>query len=300
VRVVLHKPTGKHMALKMLRKTEIVRLRQVEHLKNEVQILSAVSHPFIVNLLGHTQDERRLYMLMEFVPGGELFTKLRNEDRFSTEASCFYAAEIALAFEHLHSMGVVYRDLKPENLLFSAAGHVKIADFGFAKRVGSEKTFTVCGTPEYLAPEIIQTTGHGIPVDWWALGVLIYEMLAGIPPFFDETPYGIYQQIIKGKLKFPRSFDAKAADLVSGLLTMDPTRRLGCLRAGAADVKAHRFFSRLDWRALASCAVEPPFVPDIRTDGDTVNFPEDYPDSDDEARMPSSAEQAAFRAFDEF
>ena len=202
-------------------------------------------------------------------------------------------------------------------------------------------------------------------------------MLAGIPPFFDETPYGIYQQIIKGKLKFPRSFDAKAADLVSGLLTMDPTRRLGerppvlpphppiervavgprcwqrnpfprparrgvrpgcplppaplcpsaaccrtappnvfaplsspgarrphpragCLRAGAADVKAHRFFSRLDWRALASCAVEPPFVPDIRTDGDTVNFPEDYPDSDDEARMPSSAEQAAFRAFDEF
>lgn len=112
VRVVLHKPSGRHMALKMLRKTEIVRMRQVEHLKNEVQILSAVSHPFIVNLLGHTQDERRLYMLMEFVPGGELFTKLRNEDRFSTEASCFYAAEIALAFEHLHSMGVVYRDLK--------------------------------------------------------------------------------------------------------------------------------------------------------------------------------------------
>lgn len=191
-------------------------------------------------------------------------------------------------------------------------------------------------------PPAAQTVGHGIPVDWWALGVLIYEMMAGMPPFFSETPYGIYQKILKGRLRFPRSFDVKASDLVTRLLTMDPTRRLGeprraapavrccrvatccpwqarrvprarplrvyesvpplagCLRGGAADVKAHRWFSKLDWAALEACAVEPPFVPEVRSDGDTAHFPEDYPDSDDEAGVPTPAEQAAFRAFDEF
>jgi serine/threonine protein kinase len=165
VRVVRHRPSGRHFALKILRKSEVVRMRQVEHLKSEVEILTKVSHPFIVNLFGHIQDSRRLYMLLEFVPGGEVFTKLRDEDTFSLDATRFYAAEITLAFQYLHAKGIVYRDLKPENLLFSASGHMKITDFGFAKRVGSDKTFTLCGTPDYLAPEIIQVSDD-LVVGW--------------------------------------------------------------------------------------------------------------------------------------
>lgn len=206
VRVVRHRPTGRYFALKILKKSELIRLKQVDHIKSEIGILARVQHPFIVNLVGLLQDRRRVYMLMEYVPGGEVFTRLRADGRFSNDASRFYAAEIILAFEYLHSSSTVYRDLKPENLLFTQRGHIKITDFGFAK-VLHDKTFTLCGTPEYLAPEIIQSRGHGLAVDWWALGVLIYEMIAGYPPFFDETTFGIYQKILAGYVEYPRCVD---------------------------------------------------------------------------------------------
>jgi protein kinase X len=174
---------------------QILRLKQLDHIKSEVKILSTISHPFIVNLHGHTQDDRRIYLLFEYVPGGELFSYLRREGRFANDHARFYAAQISLAFDYLHSMNIVYRDLKPENLLLNAKGHMKITDFGFAKVV-EDRTWTLCGTPEYLAPEIIQSKGHNKSVDWWAIGILIYEMLAGYPPFYDESPFGIYQKIL--------------------------------------------------------------------------------------------------------
>jgi serine/threonine protein kinase len=153
-------------------------------------------------MVGHMQDAAKLYMLCEYVPGGELFSYLRREGQLPERAARFYAAEIVLALEYLHSLSVLYRDLKPENLLLTAAGHVKITDFGFAKVV-ADRTYSLCGTPEYLAPEIIQSAGHGRGVDWWALGILLFEMLAGFPPFYADTPNGIYQKILAGAIDMP-------------------------------------------------------------------------------------------------
>jgi len=150
------------------------------------------------------QNSLRLYMLFEYVAGGELFSHLRTVGTLRESAARFFAGEIVLALEYLHGLGIIYRDLKPENLLLTSAGHIKITDFGFAKLVNSERTFSLCGTPDYLAPEIIQSSGHGKAVDWWALGILIYEMLAGFPPFSADTQQGIYARIIAGDITWPR------------------------------------------------------------------------------------------------
>lgn len=187
-------------------------------------------------------------MLLEYVVGGELFTHLRRAGRFTNDMTRFYASEIVLAIEYLHSKDIIYRDLKPENLLIDHQGHIKITDFGFAKKVvdrysykkekenkGSYslimvRTWTLCGTPEYLAPEIIQSKGHGKAVDWWALGILIFEMLAGYPPFFDDNSFGIYEKILMGKVQFSAHFDPLAKDLLKRLLVSDRTKRLGNLK----------------------------------------------------------------------
>lgn len=149
-------------------------------------------------------------------------------------------------FEYLHAKNIVYRDLKPENLLIGADGYLKLTDFGFAKFIDN-RTYTLCGTPEYLAPEILLNKGHGKPVDWWCLGILVYEMLAGIDPFNDEDPMAIYQKILKGKVKFPRNFDKKAKSLVKHLLVADLTKRYGNLKGGANDIKMHEWFKMMDW-----------------------------------------------------
>jgi serine/threonine protein kinase len=168
----------RYFAMKTLKKMEVVRLKQVEHIISEKNILMQVKHPFIVNLLCTFQDTFCVYMLEEYVVGGELFSHLRRAGRFSNEMTKFYACQITLALSHLHSLDIIYRDLKPENLLLDQQGNIKITDFGFAKVV-TDRTWTLCGTPEYLAPEIIGSKGHGKAVDWWALGILIFEMLAG-------------------------------------------------------------------------------------------------------------------------
>ena len=170
----------------------MIYLKQVDHVKTEKKILEELNHPFIVNLFGAFQDDKNLYLLLEYVIGGEFFSHLRKAGRFPNDTAKFYAAQITLVFEHLHSMMILYRDLKPENLLLDSDGNCKVTDFGFAKKV-EYRTWTLCGTPEYLAPEIILSKGHGKAVDWWALGILMYEMLAGYPPFYDEDPLGIYQ-----------------------------------------------------------------------------------------------------------
>ena len=235
-------------------------------------------------------------MCLEFINGGELFSHLRREGRFSNDASKFYTMEIVLAFEYLHSMFIVYRDLKPENLLIEQSGHLKITDFGFAKVV-QDRTWTLCGTPEYLAPEIIQSKGHGKSVDWWALGVLIFEMLAGYPPFYDENPFGIYQKILGAKIDFPRHFDTKAKDLIKKLLTHDRTKRLGCLKGGAESIKTHKWFGRINWDAVGQKKIEPPFLPEVTSEMDTSNF-DPYPDSADDAPVPLSGKDKAL--FDDF
>ncbi|GAB5589873.1 Cytochrome c oxidase subunit 1 [Umbelopsis nana] len=263
-------------AIKVLKKTEIVRLKQVEHINSERLVLSKVNFPFIVDLYCTFQDANNLYMLQEYVIGGELFSHLRKAGRFTNEMTRFYASEILLAIEYLHAKDMIYRDLKPENLLLDANGHIKITDFGFAKKV-DERTWTLCGTPEYLAPEIITSKGHSKAVDWWALGILIFEMLAGYPPFFDDNPFGIYEKILAGKLRFPSHFDPTAKDLVKKLLTADRSKRLGNLKGGADDIKKHKWFRGVDWQGLLNKTVQAPIVPPHQHPGDTSNF-EKYAD----------------------
>lgn len=269
--VVRNKTTHEYYALKIMSIMEVLRLKQTEHVKNEKEILSQVNHPFIINLYWTCHSDRFLYMLLEFVCGGELFSYLRNSVRFPNETANFFAAEIVSALEYLHKHSIIYRDLKPENLLLDRQGHIRICDFGFAKKV-YDRTWTLCGTPEYLAPEIIQGKGHHKAVDWWALGILMYEMLAGYPPFYDENPFQIYQKILAGKIEWPRYIDLVAKDLIRKLLVSDRTKRIGTMKNGAEDIKRHKWFKGIDWDGVIQKKLVPPIVPKTSSDGDTKNF----------------------------
>ncbi|XP_034941256.1 cAMP-dependent protein kinase catalytic subunit PRKX [Chelonus insularis] len=283
-RVVLCKHRGVSLALKVLSMIDVIRLKQVEHVKNEIAVLKEVNHPFIVNMVWSGRDQSRIYVLLEFVVGGELFSYLRAAGRFTGPTSCFYAAEIVCALDYLHSKHIVYRDLKPENLLLDHEGHLKITDFGFSKKL-SDRTWTLCGTPEYLAPEIIQSKGHNKAVDWWALGVLIYEMLVGYPPFFDDNPFGIYEKILGGKIDWPKYVDPIGKDLIKKLLIADRTKRLGNMRQGSEDVKKHRWFKTIDWQLVQQKALTPPIVPQVKTLEDASCF-DSYPEIDWNTELP--------------
>jgi protein kinase X len=293
---VKYKEDKNYYALKILKKSEVIYLKQVEHVKTEKKLLEVISHPFIVNLMGAFQDDKNLYLMMEYIIGGEFFSHLRKAGRFPNDMSVFYAAQIALVFEHLHSMSILYRDLKPENLLLDQKGNCKVTDFGFAKKV-EYRTWTLCGTPEYLAPEIILSKGHGKAVDWWALGILMYEMLAGYPPFYDEDPLGIYQKILEGKIKFPWHFDRHGKDLIKKLLTADLTKRLGNMKDGAEGIKKHKWFNTINWEKLFRKEIEPPIKPEISNEFDTSNF-EKYPDSvEGSTQAIDEQDQALFADF---
>ncbi|PSR94040.1 camp-dependent protein kinase catalytic subunit [Coniella lustricola] len=279
---------GKVFALKILRKSEVIKLKQIDHVRHERSILGEVSgHPFITNLLTSFSDSDFLYLLLDYVPGGELFSYLRKFRRFDEGMARFYAAEIVLVLEYLHEQqgGVAYRDLKPENLLLDAEGHIKLVDFGFAKRLGgkdgSTETYTLCGTPEYLAPEVIHNKGHTTAVDWWALGILIYEFLTGYPPFWHQNPIEIYKQIVEKPVVFPQepAISHEAQDIIRSFCTVDRSRRLGNVSGGAKRVKDHAFFRGVDWEAVYRREYRGPIIPPVRYPGDAQCF-DIYPEED--------------------
>ncbi|KAG1048035.1 hypothetical protein G6F43_009551 [Rhizopus delemar] len=280
VHLIQSKVNGRHYAMKVLKKTEVIRLKQVEHTNNEKHILESVAHPFLVNMWGTFQDCHNLYMVMDYIPGGELFSVLRRSQRFPDHVAKFYAAEVTLAIEYLHRKDMIYRDLKPENLLLDAQGHIKITDFGFAKYV-PDITWTLCGTPDYLAPEIIQSKGYGKAVDWWSLGVLIYEMLAGYPPFYDDDHLKLYEKILACKIKWPQYFDPNAKDLLKRLLTPDLTKRFGNLKAGTDDIKHHPWFTGVDFNRILARQIRAPYIPQIRGEGDASHF-DKYPETQEQ------------------
>ncbi|ORE02363.1 camp-dependent protein kinase 6 [Rhizopus microsporus var. microsporus] len=276
VHLIQSKINQRYYALKVLKKAEIVKLKQVEHTNNERAILASVQHPFIVNLWGSFQDDANLYMVMDYVPGGELFSFLRKSKKFSNEVARFYAGEVLLALAYLHSKDIIYRDLKPENILLDAHGHIKVTDFGFAKKV-PDITWTLCGTPDYLAPEIIQTKGYGKAADFWAFGVLIFEMLAGYPPYYDDNQFKLYEKILTTQPKYPAHMDAAAKDLLKHLLTTDLSQRYGNLKRGYLDIMEHKWFAPLDFEKLIQRKIKPPHIPHIKGSGDTANF-DKYPE----------------------
>ena len=283
VRLCRYKKNDKIYVMKILKKMEIIKQKQVDHVFSEFNILSVLNHPFIVQLVGlNFDDPKYLYFIIEYVQGGELFTLLRNRGSFPLEQAKFYTAHIITIFEYLHGKNIIYRDLKPENILINKNGYLKLTDFGFAKYLNNEKTYTLCGTPEYLAPEIILNKGHGKPVDWWTMGILLYEMLVGIDPFSDDDPMKTYQKIIKGKINFPKDFDKNAKSLIKHLLTADTTKRYGCLKNGVKDILNHRLFIGYDWKNFVFLKMQPPYIPPIKSATDSSNF-ESYPDSDVES-----------------
>jgi len=205
---------------------------------------------------------------LDYINGGELFYHLKKEGRFPENRVKFYAAEIVCAMAHLHSLQIVYRDLKPENILIDMEGHICITDFGLSKEINPEEgTHTFCGTPEYLAPEVLKGQGHGTAVDWWSLGTLIYEMLTGLPPFYSQNINIMYQKILNGELRFPPYVSQDAQALLDGLLTRDVDKRLGS--GNSEDVKKHPFFKDIDWEKLEKKEVDPPYKPKVKSDTDT-------------------------------
>ncbi|KAL9103192.1 MAG: hypothetical protein Q9163_001758 [Psora crenata] len=251
------KEDQKVFALKILRKTDIIRLKQVEHIKNERNTLSAVAgHPFITTMITSFSDRDCLYMLLDYCPGGEVFTYLRRATHFDEDTARFYVAEMVLILEFLHEhQGIAYRDMKPENMLLDAEGHLKLVDFGFAKKVMHR---------------------HGVAVDWWSLGILLYEFLVGQPPFWDNQPIKIYEKIVEGKIKYPPSLSQEAKELIGALCTINPSQRLGNIKQGdlqgAALVKAQPFFKTTDWDALYHRKMKGPIVPRVKGPTDASNF----------------------------
>lgn len=281
VRLCRYKKNGRVFVVKILSKKKIVYLKQVVHVTQEVDILRKVDNPFIVNLYSTMQDTDNLYMILEFACGGELFTHMRNQGHLSEEDTRFYISELVLLLQYLHDRSIAYRDLKPENILIDRNGHVKLTDFGFAKELGPEGTITMCGTPEYLAPEIIRGESYSHHVDWWALGILMYEMLAGFPPFYDEeedNPVAIYTKILAGQVRFPSGMELYAKDVIKRLLMQDVSQRLGSLEGGAEDVKRHRFFRGCDWDALAARTVKAPLIPHVSGPTDSSYFEVEDPE----------------------
>ncbi|CAL8101184.1 unnamed protein product [Calicophoron daubneyi] len=272
-RVILVKDddTKEFYALKVLEKEQIVKSKQVEHSINEKRILAAIDFPFLVKLAYSFKDEVYLFLAMEYVPGGEMFSHLRRRGRFNEHTARFYASQVVLALEYLHFLDIVYRDLKPENILLDRQGYIKIADFGFVKQI-HHRTYTLCGTPEYLAPEVIKSKGYTKAVDWWALGVLIFEMLAGHPPFNADEPIQIYEKIVDCNYKFNQYFGTDSKDLIRNLLQTDLTRRYGNLKNGAYDIKFHKWFSHINWVAIFRREVPAPIIPACKSSSDTSNF----------------------------
>lgn len=280
--LVRHKDTGgdKLYAMKMLRKEHVLNRNQVEHTKTERNVLEHVSHPFIVSLHYAFQTPKKLYLVLDYCPGGELFFHLSRAGRFSEGRTRFYTCELLLALEYLHSLNIIFRDLKPENVLLDENGHAKLTDFGLSKEgiCDNFSARTMCGTPEYLAPELLDSKGHGKAVDWYSLGALAYEMLTGLPPYYTQDRNLLFDRIRRAQLQYPQYISAVAKALLQGLLTRQPESRLGGGPEDGAEVRAHSFFSTVDWQALYQRLVTPPFKPKVAGAGDVSNFEKEFVD----------------------
>ncbi|XP_070164577.1 cAMP-dependent protein kinase catalytic subunit beta [Polyergus mexicanus] len=271
VLLVRYKPTSSYYAMKILDKTKIVKMKQIDHTRNEKRILQCINFPFLIFMEFCFKDNSYVYMVLPFAQGGEMFTHLRRMGKFDESLAKFYAAQVALALEYLHHCSLIYRDLKPENILIETTGYIRVTDFGFCKMVDG-RTWTLCGTPEYLAPEVILSKGYGKAVDWWSFGVLVYEMNAGYPPFYAHDPMKIYEKIVAGKYKFAHHFGEELRDILKHILQVDLTRRYGNLKDGSMDIKKHRWFQSIDWIEIYHQKVQPSFIPHCTQNGDTSNF----------------------------
>ncbi|KAL6465606.1 hypothetical protein MHYP_G00257390 [Metynnis hypsauchen] len=270
-------------ALKCIKKRHIVDNRQEEHIHSERGILSETNSPFIVKMYRTFKDSKYVYMLLEACLGGEIWSLLRDRGSFDENTTKFCVGCVTEAFEYLHNKGIIYRDLKPENLMLDSDGYVKLVDFGFAKKIKcGQKTWTFCGTPEYVAPEIILNKGHGLSVDFWALGILIFELLTGSPPFTGSDQMMTYTFILKGmeKMDFPKKITKRPGDLIRKLCKQNPSERLGNMKNGITDIKKHRWFTGFSWSGLKGRTLTSPLKREVKGPTDHSYF-DNYPPEDE-------------------
>ena len=273
--LVKKKDSGQFFAMEILKKEKISNKKQKSHVRIERDILAQQTHPFLVRLFYAFQTDRRLYFVLEYCPGGELFNLLSKVKRLTEDHTRFYACQMVLALEFLHQRRIIYRDLKPENVLICSDGYIKIADFGLSRtNIELNEATTICGTPEYLAPEIIHKSPYGKMVDWWTLGNIIYEMLVGIPPFYTEIRSELFQKIKSTEPNYPSYLSESTRRFIQELLVKDPQHRLGC--KGVQQIKDHVWFQNVNWAYIQSKRYESLYVPKIRGDLGLSNFDEEF------------------------
>ncbi|KAK9159329.1 hypothetical protein Scep_005903 [Stephania cephalantha] len=287
-------------AMKVMRKDRIMEKNHVEYMRAERDILTKIDHPFIVQLKYSFQTKYRLYLVLDFVNGGHLFFQLYRHGLFREDLARIYTAEIVSAVSHLHKNGIMHRDLKPENILLDADGHAMLTDFGLAKQFDeTTRSNSLCGTLEYMAPEIVQGKGHDKAADWWSVGILLYEMLTGKPPFVGGNRQKIQQKIIKDKMKLPSFLSSEAHSLLKGLLQKEASKRLGSGQSGSEEIKRHKWFNSINWRRLENREIQPSFRPEVAGIHCTSNFEERWTNmslSDSPASSPT-ANDISFKGF---
>lgn len=300
VRKISGKDKGTLYAMKVLKKATL-KVRDRMRTKMERNILVEVNHPFVVRLHYAFQTEGKLYLILDFLRGGDLFTRLSKEVMFTEDDVKFYLAELALALDHLHHLGIIYRDLKPENILLDSTGNIKLTDFGLSKEsVEDTKTYSFCGTVEYMAPEVVNRRGHTTAADWWSFGVLMFEMLTGALPFQGQHRKETMAMILKAKLGMPQFLSAEAQSLLRQLFKRNPQNRLGAGPNGVEDIKKHEFFSAIDWDKLIKQELDPPFKPAVASAGDVHHFDTEFTSRtprDSPVMPPSASAHKLFRGF---
>eukprot|EP00475_Leptophrys_vorax_P046271 TRINITY_DN987_c0_g1_i6.p1 TRINITY_DN987_c0_g1~~TRINITY_DN987_c0_g1_i6.p1 ORF type:complete len:567 (-),score=206.64 TRINITY_DN987_c0_g1_i6:140-1810(-) len=277
------KDTGEIYAMKILKKAMVYKRKQLDHTMAERRILEASTHPFCISLKFAFQNEAKLYLVMDFCTGGELFFQMKKQKlkRFDEATAKIIGAEIVLGLGHLHSKKFIYRDLKPENVLMRGDGHVCLSDFGLAKELDPDESYTktMCGTPEYLAPEVLHGKPFGTAIDWWAFGCLMYEITTGVTPFHSRTMEELVKKVERGKIKFPNYLSTTFMDFILKLLAGNPKMRLGGGELGVEEVKGHPWFMDIDWDKLLKKEIDPLYVPPEETNFDENKFADEVLDS---------------------
>ena len=266
--LVQNRANRKHYAMKVMNKNDDNVKSEIRHIQNERMVLEKLKHPFLVRFYQAFQTKTKLHLVLEFANGGDLYSQLNTRSKFTEECARFYAAEIVLALEYLHDNNIIYRGLKPEEVLLDVNGHIKLSDFGLAKDENTSSA-TFCGSPLYLAPEVITGKRQTKAIDWWSLGVLIYEMLCGEPPFWDDDGKKLLKAILEDSVTFKSNVSPDAQDLIKSLLEANPDKRLGS--SGVSEIKKHPFFKGINWSDIYTKQVRPPFVPLVRSESDTGN-----------------------------
>ena len=282
VLLVHNEELNKYFAMKILKKDFIKKNKQIAHTKVERKILEKIDYPFIAQLFYAFQNKEKLYMITEYMPGGEMFYHLHKEEYFKESKAKFYICEIILAIEHLHKNNIIYRDLKPENILLDENGHIKLTDFGLSKIVNDinkDRTFTICGTPEYVAPEVLTGKGYNKSVDWWSLGIVLYEMLCGNSPF-REARERIDIEIYFKPIHHDNLISDIAFDLINKLIEPNCEKRLGYGIMDSIEIKNHVFFKDINWKKVERKEIEPEYKPVLKKPGDVSNFDTIFTDMD--------------------